>query len=91
VVESMEELEGVGIKTHESLSIRVFPNPSSGIFSLDQDFESVRLFSISGQETMVISDYRAFSQVDVSFLSNGLYFLKTESGGIEHTVKLVIR
>jgi len=91
VVESMEELEGVGIKTHESLSIRVFPNPSSGIFSLDQDFESVRLFSISGQETIVISDYRAFSQVDVSFLSNGLYFLKTESGGIEHTVKLVIR
>ena len=91
VVESMEELEGVGIRTHERQSLRIFPNPASGQFSLDQDVASLHIFSISGQEILYLNDYRAYSQVDVSFLSKGLYFLKTESGGIESAVKLVIQ
>ena len=91
VVESMDEFEGVGVKVHDTQSFRVFPNPASGAFSLDQDFESIGLFNISGQEVMVLNDYRAYSQVDVTNLSQGLYFLKTESDGIASAVKLVIR
>ncbi len=91
VVASMEEFEGVGVETHETQSFRIFPNPSSGMFSMDKDFETIRIFNISGQETMIITDYSAHSQVDVTSFSKGLYFLKTESGGTETAVKLVIR
>ena len=91
VVASMEEYEDVGVKTHDTHQVHAFPNPSSGMFSLDNDFETIGIFNISGQKVMEIEDYRAFSQVDATFLGNGLYFLKTKSGGNESAVKLVIR
>jgi hypothetical protein len=91
VVASMEEYEDLGIKSREMHSVRVFPNPTSGMFTLDKDLNSIRIFNISGQEVMSIEEYRAFSQIDAAFLSKGLFLLKTDSGGTESTVKLVIR
>jgi hypothetical protein len=91
VVASMEEYEDVGVISHKTHSIRIFPNPSTGMFSLDNDFETIGIFNISGQKVMEIEGYRAFSQVDVTLLGKGLYILKTESGRNESTVKLVIR
>jgi len=90
VLASMDELEGVGVESFESQAIRIFPNPSSGIFSLSKDVETLRIYNTSGQEAVILNNYNAYSQVDVSGLNKGVYILKTESNGGSYTSKLVL-
>lgn len=91
IVASMEEFEDVGVETHETKGFRMYPNPSTGIIYLDQDFDAVRVYNIAGQEQLTVVDYRANEPVDVHLLGKGLYLLKTENAGINNTVKLVIQ
>jgi len=91
IVASMEEFEGVGVKNHETKGFSVFPNPSSGLIYLDQDFAAISVYSISGQEILNIVDYRANDPIDANLTGKGIYILKTENAGIEGAVKLVIQ
>lgn len=93
VLESMEEydLEGVGVKNRDTRSVRIYPNPSFGMITLDQDFETIAIFNISGQKITEMEDYRTGTQINVTDLGKGLYILKATSAGIEITEKLVIR
>ena len=91
IVASMEEFEGVGVETLEAKGFHLFPNPSKGLIYLDQDFDAISVFNISGQEVLTISDYRANEAVDAMHLGKGLYLLRTVNAGVNNTVKLVIQ
>ncbi len=91
VIASMEEFEGVGVETLETKGFRMYPNPSKGLVYLDQDFETISVYNISGQELLNIKDYRANEAIDTHLLGKGLYVLKTKQTGNESAAKLVIQ
>jgi hypothetical protein len=91
VVASMEEFEGVGVETLETKGFRMFPNPSTGLIYLDQDFDAISVYNISGQELLNIREYRANEPIDTHLLGKGLYVLKTNNAGTESAAKLVIK
>jgi len=75
--------------------VNMYPNPSSGIVTIElqnNNKTSIQLLSITGQ---VIREEAAVSQMklnlDVSNLTNGLYFVTTKNDMGRQTVKLVIQ
>ncbi len=81
-----ESNNGSLVEVRESESnefIKVYPNPSNGIvfFSKPSDFS---LFSVSGN--FIFSGKNA-NQIDLSTLSNGVYFIKTDIGEAFRIVK----
>ncbi len=71
----------VGIQENQerSKSINVFPNPSDGMFKIENIFYSmitISIYSISGQNVLNINEGQNFSdyiEVDASHLPNGKY------------------
>ena len=89
-----------GIQSLESgqLSVRTFPNPSQGIFTLEvtnlqnQDME-LTISDIQGKEVSRdhISGSLAFTkQVDMSTSPKGVYILKVQAGSRIHIQKVVL-
>jgi len=63
-------------------SITIFPNPSEGIFTISGSITSgevLTLYDYSGRKVKTISFNKPLQAVDISNLSNGLYFLKTNT------------
>ena len=70
----------LGIDTNsENDIISIFPNPThDDLFIVSKEFEinHIRLFSYEGK---LIEKYSSVNKIDVSFLSNGLYFMELTS------------
>ena len=74
-----------GIKENEEKSkieLTVFPNPTTDVLNISKVVE-FHIFSITGQEVLNGID----NKVDVSNLTNGVYFLKTVNGEMKKFVK----
>ena len=81
----------VGLKEiNEGFKVSIFPNPTSGIFSIeikDANLEFVRIFDVNGKEIIFSAPNLRF---DISSYSNGIYFLEigTSKG---KTVKRIVK
>ena len=74
-------------------SIKIYPNPTRdelNIFSLFK-IDSYELHNIVGQRVMYGVNDGNFSQLDVSNLQPGVFFLKITSDGMSHTSKVIIQ
>ena len=84
---SMKDSEG------NNLDIKIFPNPISNILNIavpSNDNESKGIFyNILGKKVLEIDLDKNKSQLDLSFLSSGLYLLKIESQTFSQTFKIV--
>ena len=58
--------------------LKIYPNPSSGIINISnaENVKSIEIYNLSG---MCLYKSRITSQIDLSFLSKGFYFLKTDT------------
>ena len=67
--------------TLNSSSIEAYPNPVNEILNLksDKNIETISLYSLTGQLMFSKTIESDTAQVDVSFLSKGMYLLKIES------------
>lgn len=79
-----------GLSEHNRLNhFRVFPNPSTGLFTLSSDSQglpyTLTVYSQIGTELLRTSDAQS---IDLSPLPQGLYLLKLEQGGRIWTRKL---
>jgi len=88
---SMDEYEGLAVNEIRNQSFAIFPNPTADRIALNQDFEQVSVISITGQEILTLSDYRANREINVENLSNGFYFIRAIDNGQEYTRKLIIK
>ncbi len=71
--------------------IEAYPNPVNDILNLksDKNIMNLKLYSITGQLVLTKSIGSATTQIDTSFLSDGIYLLKIENEtGIE-TLRIV--
>lgn len=84
---SMKDSEG------NNLDIKIFPNPISNILNIavpSNDNESKGIFyNILGKKVLEIDLDKNKSQLNLSFLSSGLYMLKIESQTFSQTFKIV--
>ena len=80
----------VGINETELLtSATLYPNPSTGIFTINSSINSTfNLYDIFGAH---IAEYTEnTTQIDLSNYANGVYFLKTQQSNKEEIVKLIL-
>ena len=64
----------LGLTDHE---LGVYPNPTSGILNIEEDAESIKLFSIQGRFLQEISPVER--TLDISAYENGIYFIQLET------------
>jgi len=76
----------------ENASLKVFPNPSTGIVNLahlNSKKVSIKVYNVAGQECHFVHEYSVRnSQIDISGLANGVYFIsiKSEEGDYRYKV-----
>jgi len=89
-----------GIEHNETSSLcKVFPNPSSGIFTLDIDNDlancQVYLYDVYGSllysETLNKNTAPIFKQYNFSAFAKGVYFLKVRNSQFNETIRLVLQ
>jgi len=74
--------------TKEDNNLRVYPNPTSGQLTIENGklrIENVEVFNVMGQKQKIIFNYQLSTQIDISHLQSGIYFLRVGN----ETVKVV--
>ncbi|MEQ9166225.1 MAG: T9SS type A sorting domain-containing protein [Fulvivirga sp.] len=79
-----------GIENDREQTIVIYPNPSSGIFNIRGRFDNFEVFDMYGKSVAQehhVSDEPA--TIDLSALSDGLYFVRVKSGIATKTLKII--
>jgi len=94
-----KEISAVTAKVKESLStsksaipnFTFFPNPVKDILTITNTvaIDEVEIFSISGKSVLTKKVNSDHSEIDLSHVSSGFYFLKVTSEGKTKTIKIV--
>jgi hypothetical protein len=72
--------------------IKVYPNPSNGIFTVDTDLPTeVKVLDITGKVVFTGFDITKQNSINVSNLQQGVYLLKIKNDLGEQTEKIVIK
>lgn len=76
----------------EVAKIKVFPNPSNGIFKIDTALPTeIKVVDITGKEVYSASNITNQSSINVSNLQQGVYLLKMKNELGEQTEKIIIK
>lgn len=85
---------GSGISENANVVFSVSPNPTSDVMTIsptvDGSYGAV-LFDLGGKTIWEGSHLNGDTQVDVTSLSEGVYFLKVTANGLSRTQKVVVR
>ncbi|MBI9064787.1 MAG: T9SS type A sorting domain-containing protein, partial [Marinilabiliaceae bacterium] len=83
------------ISKSKTSDIRVYPNPSNGIFTISQGSNGAvaqfEVFNISGVRVQSGVLAKSSEQVDLTRLSEGVYILRLVSKHTEQLMKLIIK
>jgi hypothetical protein len=86
---------GINDPTSKDKNISIFPNPSTGSFTLSalSSINYIEVYDLNGD--CIWSDYdlkrQTSKSIDLSASAKGIYFLKVKSGGVMHSRKIVIQ
>jgi len=79
----------IGVYEAEDGGLRLWPNPMKGQCSIEVENDTnVELFDLQGRLLATYPFKKGVNQIDISSLSDGLYFIKTSDGSVG---KLMIR
>ncbi|RZJ32042.1 MAG: T9SS type A sorting domain-containing protein, partial [Flavobacterium sp.] len=80
----------LGIGQHVANNSSVYPNPVKGILNISSSdaIESVEVYNVGGQ-LLLSKKQNAITQLDMSMLSNGIYFVKTYANYAVKTHKVI--
>ena len=85
---------GSGISENANVVFSVNPNPTSDVLTINPtvggSYNAV-LFDLGGKTVWEGSHLNGATQVDVTALSEGVYFLKVTANGLSRTEKVVVR
>ena len=90
----VDELSGIGITESKVTKVRVYPNPSNGILTIQQSENTksiIEIFNGTGQLMVSTVSANQTSVIDISALSQGLYIVKISdtSGKVCFVEKLI--
>ncbi len=71
----------LGLAEHKLQGFKLYPNPTENIISMDSEkvLNEIKVFSLSGQELIRLKPNKAKTNVDLSALAAGFYFVKVSS------------
>ena len=79
----------VGINDLSEIGINIYPNPSTGIFTIETEGNfDVTITNLSGKVISKLHNFKT-SKVDLSNHANGVYFIKFQNDEIVKTIKLI--
>ena len=84
------------IKTSDESDVKIYPNPTSGKFTLScDDFINenprVRITNIAGQIIINKSLYNSENQIDISNYPNGIYLIKVDTDKHSVSKKIILK
>jgi Secretion system C-terminal sorting domain len=81
----------VGTQDFSSKGFSVYPNPVNNILNLqaNESISNVAIYNVLGQEVYSAKVNAMTSQVDMSQMASGAYFVKVNINGTEGTVKVI--
>ncbi len=89
---------GTGLnEIQERFTIRVYPNPSTGIVylkaqkALSNQSLQLKIYDLNGQLVFLHTSISTNEPIDLSMYSDGLYFITLDSGKQSHTSKILIQ
>lgn len=85
---------GNGISENANVVFSVSPNPTSDVMTINPTVNGsygAVLFDMGGKTVWEGSQLNGATQVDVTALSEGVYFLKVTANGLSRTQKVVVR
>jgi len=91
-VDTVSYVDGfVGTADFASKGFSAYPNPVSNVLNLqaNESINSVAIFNVLGQQVYSAKVNAMSSQVDMSQMASGAYFVKVNVNGAEGTVKLI--
>ena len=76
-----ETCDTVGIGGNIRAGLKLFPNPSSGIYRLEGEASQIKLgvYSLSGRKILTLDAERLPMELDLGHLASGIYLLKIET------------
>ena len=81
----------VGTQDFAAKGFSAYPNPVNNVLNLqaNEAISNVAIFNVLGQEVYRANINAMTSQVDMSQMASGAYFVKVNIGGVEGTVKVI--
>jgi hypothetical protein len=69
--------------------LEIFPNPTNGIISIDSEYtiDYIVITDLNGRQILQIES--PFSEIDISALEQGVYFIKISTAEGAWTTKIV--
>ncbi|AUC81236.1 T9SS type A sorting domain-containing protein [Lacinutrix sp. Bg11-31] len=88
---STEIVNTLSVEDFEASSFLIFPNPANNILNIEGEtvIESVTIYDINGRLLNTITSKSKKAKLDVSNLSQGLYFLEITSGNKKESLKFI--
>ncbi len=85
------EVDPASVQDNKIAGFNFYPNPVNNTLNLSaqDNIEKVAIYNISGQEVMTITPNALQTQVDMSRLQNGIYFVKAQINGQLTAFKVV--
>ena len=90
-----DTITGVGIGELSEVFLKTYPNPTSGVFTLQFNVQNapgeLEIYDVLGNSVIkdYISPWSQFKQVDITVLPSGIYFVKFKWRNGEAGVKVV--
>lgn len=92
IMNSVIAIQALSASSFNLTKIRVFPNPSNGVFTVDTALPTdVRVLDITGKEVYTGSNITNQASLDLTNLQKGLYLLKLKNESGEQTEKIIIK
>jgi hypothetical protein len=85
------KLNTLGIESNVFNNFKYFPNPLQDSFNVSNSnvIDAVSIDDLSGKTILSININALESELDLSTFSNGIYFVKIQSEGLEKVIKVV--
>ena len=80
-----------GIDDHSLGAVRMYPNPANGVVkftTVSKDALEVSIYDLLGKEVMPLQNVQ--TELNISSLTTGMYFIKMSQAGSSVTKKLLV-
>jgi len=87
---------GIEQQLGEENNFTIFPNPSNGIFSIQNRTDSnnsqtIEIFNVVGEKIYSTTNNKSTNEINISTFSKGVYFVKLTDGEKVRTEKIVVQ
>ena len=91
VIQNVQDCVGLQEITTTGSGVKVFPNPTGGLVNFEftnSGVKTVEVLDITGRVIMNVPVASGNTQVDISSLSNGIYYVRIQTKDAVEVVKL---